>query len=66
MIYPKESIAQTEEYVSPVIGRPKTIDNDVLIKTITQVAVVGSSAVPYRRTKVINTCETLNDLTEKF
>ena len=66
MIYVIESIAKTGEYVSPVIGRPKTIDNDVLIKTITQLALVGSSADPRRRTEAINTCKTLNDLTEKL
>ena len=61
-----ESIANTGEYVSPVIGRPKTIDDDVLIKTITQLALVKNSADPHRRTEVINTCKTLNDLTEKL
>ena len=66
VIYLIESIAKTGEYVSPVIGRPKTIDNDVLIKTITKLALVGSSADPRRRTEVINTCKTLNDLTEKL
>ena len=66
MIYLIESIAKTGEYVSPVIGKPKTIDNDVLIKTITQLALVGSSADPRRRTKVINTYKTVNDLTEKL
>ena len=66
MIYLIESIANTGEYVSPVIGRPKTIDDDVLIKIITQLALVESSADPHRRTQVINTCKTLNDLTEKL
>ena len=66
MTYLIESIAKTGEYVSPVIGRSKTIDDDVLIKTVTQLALVGSSANPRRRTKVINTCKTLNDLTEKL
>ena len=66
MIYLIESIANTGEYVSPVIGRPKTIDDDVLIKIITQLALVESSADSHRRTQVINTCKTLNDLTEKL
>ena len=44
----------------------KTIDDDVLIKTITQLALAGSSADSHRRTEVINTCKTLNDLTEKL
>ena len=66
MIYLIESIAKTGEYVSPVISRPKMIDNDVLIKTITQLALAGSSADPRCRTEVINTCKTLNDLTEKL
>ena len=66
MIYLIESISKTGEYVSPVIGRPETTDDDVLIKTITQLGLVGSLADPHRRTKVISTCKTLNDLTEKL
>ena len=66
MIYLIESIAKTGEYVSPVTGRPKTIDDDVLIKTITQLTLVGNSADPRCRTEIINTCKTLNDLTEKL
>ena len=54
------------EDVSPVTGRSKTIDDDVLIKTITQLALAESSADPHRRTEVINTCKTLKDLTEKL
>ena len=42
------------------------IDDGVLIKTIAQLALVGSSADPHRRTEVINTPKTLNDLTEKL
>ena len=61
-----ESIAKTGEYVSPVIGRPKTIDDGVLIKAITQLVLVGSSADPRCRIEVINTPKTLNDLTEKL
>ena len=66
MIYLIEWIAKTGEYVSPVIGRPKTIDDDGLIKTITQLALVGSSADPHCRTEVINTRKILNNLTEKL
>lgn len=37
------SIAKTREYVAPVIGRPKTVDDDVLIKTITRLSMAESS-----------------------
>ena len=44
----------------------KTTDDNVLINTITQLALLGSSADPHYWTEVINTCKTLNDLTEKL
>ena len=37
-------------------GRPKSIDEDILIKTKTDLPLVGSSAESRRRTKVINSC----------
>ena len=53
------------EYFAPVIGRSNTVDDDVLIKSITQLAVVGSSTDSHQRIEVMNTYQTLDDLTEK-
>ena len=41
------SIVKTREYVAPVIGRPKTVDDDVLIKTITRLSMAESSPDPH-------------------
>ena len=47
-------------------GRPKTIDDDIQIKTITDMALIGSSADSRRRTEAINCCKSLDDLTDKL
>ena len=51
---------------APVAGRPKSIDDKALISAITDIAIAGSAADDRRRTEIINTCKTLNDLVEKL
>ena len=46
--------------------RPKCHDEDVLVKIITYITIAGSAADSRRRTEVINTCKTLDDLVEKL
>ena len=59
------SIAKTGEYVAPVFGRPKTVNYNVIIyETITQLVMARSSADSCWRTKVINTCKSLDNLKE--
>ena len=60
--------AQDEsECVTPrSAGRPTIIDDDILIKTITDMALIGSSVYSRRRTEVINCCKSLDDLTDKL
>ena len=60
------SIAQTGMYIATVAGRPKAVDDDALISAITTIAIAGSSADERRRTEIINTSKTLDDLVEKL
>ena len=50
----------------PTPGRPKRVDDDALLQTIKEMALVGSAADPRRRTEVIRSCKTLDDLTIKL
>ena len=47
---------ENQYLTSRFAGRPKSIDEDILIKTKTDLPLVGSSAESRRRTKVINSC----------
>lgn len=60
------SIVQTGTYHEPTAGRPKKIDDDALISAITDIAIAGSAADERRRTEIINTCKTLDDLVNKL
>ena len=60
------AISKMGEYFASVVGRPNTVDDDILIKSITKLAITGSLTDLRRRTEVMNTCQTLDDFTEKL
>ena len=60
------SLAKTGTYEAPVIGRPMSVDDSALISAITKIALAGSAADDRRRTEMINTCKTLDDLVEQL
>ena len=57
---------ENQYLTSSSAGRPKSIDEDNLIRTKPDLALVGSSAELRRHTKVINSCKSLDDLTVKL
>ena len=56
------TVDETSSSVKATLGRPHKHDEQELIKTITKIAISGSSADPRRRTDVINSVKTLDDL----
>ena len=57
---------ENQYLTSSSAGRPKSIDEDNLIRTKPDLALVGSSAELRRHTKVMNSCKSLDDLTVKL
>ena len=55
-------VDETSDQATITMGRPQKHDETELIKTITDIAIAGSAADPRRRSEVINTCKTLDDL----
>ena len=47
----QHQLPRPKDYVTPVNSRPKVIDDDILIKTITQLTMTRNSADRYWRTE---------------
>lgn len=62
----KKSIVQTGAYNKPATGSPKAIEKDALISTITDIVIATRAANKWGRTKITNTCKTLDKLVEKL
>ena len=62
----KNQLFRQELITKPATGSPKAIEKDALISTITDIVIATRAANKWGRTKITNTCKTLDKLVEKL